>query len=135
MDSIAVKRFDGDILIFMPSENDIRETCELVEGRKYKHTKILPLYARLSAADQMKVFASMSGRKIVVATNVAETSITVPGIRYVVDSGVARISRYDPRTRTMSLPILPISKSTYTRLIICNLSGILWNGFKKRVSN
>ncbi|MBC2715389.1 MAG: ATP-dependent RNA helicase HrpA [Desulfobacteraceae bacterium] len=112
VDSIAGQYHAGDILVFMPTEHDIRETCENLEGRKYRHTIILPLYARLSAADQMKVFASHAGRKIIVATNVAETSITVPGIRYVVDTGVARISSYDPRTRTMSLPILSISKSS-----------------------
>jgi ATP-dependent helicase HrpA len=112
VDSIADHNHTGDILIFMPTEHDIRETCETLEGRKYRHTIVLPLYGRLSAADQMKVFASHAGRKIVVATNVAETSITVPGIRYVVDTGVARISSYDPRTRTMSLPILPVSKSS-----------------------
>ena len=112
VDSIADYSHAGDILVFMPTEHDIRETCENLEGRKYRHTIILPLYGRLSAGDQMKVFASHAGRKIVVATNVAETSITVPGIRYVVDTGVARISSYDPRTRTMSLPILPVSKSS-----------------------
>jgi len=112
VDSIADYHHTGDILVFMPTEHDIRETCEILEGRKYRHTIVLPLYGRLSAADQMKVFASHAGRKIVVATNVAETSITVPGIRYVVDTGVARISSYDPRTRTMSLPILPVSKSS-----------------------
>jgi len=112
VDSIADHKHTGDILVFMPTEHDIRETCENLEGRKYRHTIVLPLYGRLSAADQMKVFTSHAGRKIVVATNVAETSITVPGIRYVVDTGVARISAYDPRTRTMSLPILPVSKSS-----------------------
>ncbi len=112
VDSIADQYHAGDILVFMPTEHDIRETCENLEGRKYRHTIILPLYARLSAADQMKVFASYPGRKIIVATNIAETSITVPGVRYVVDTGVARISSYDPRTRTMSLPILPVSRSS-----------------------
>ena len=112
VDSIADQYHTGDILVFMPTEHDIRETCENLEGRKYRHTIVLPLYGRLSAADQMKVFAPHSGRKIVVATNVAETSITVPGIRYVVDTGVARISSYDSRTRTMSLPVLPVSKSS-----------------------
>ncbi|RJP86426.1 MAG: ATP-dependent RNA helicase HrpA [Desulfobacteraceae bacterium] len=112
VDTIMGQGQRGDILVFMPTEHDIRETCETLEGRKYRHTIVLPLYARLSAADQMKVFASHAGRKIVVATNVAETSITVPGIRYVVDTGVARISNYDPRTRTTTLPISPVSKSS-----------------------
>jgi ATP-dependent helicase HrpA len=112
VDTIMGQGRGGDILVFMPTEHDIRETCETLEGRKYRHTLVLPLYARLSAADQMKVFATHAGRKIVVATNVAETSITVPGIRYVVDTGVARISSYDPRTRTTTLPISPVSKSS-----------------------
>ncbi len=112
VDDIIHQSHNGDILIFMPTEHDIIETCETLVGRKYRRTSILPLYARLSAADQMKVFASCAGRKIVVATNIAETSITVPGIRYVVDTGVARISKYDPRTRTTALPVLPISKSS-----------------------
>jgi ATP-dependent helicase HrpA len=112
VDSIADHQHHGDILVFMPTEHDIRETCEILEGRKYRHTTVLPLYGRLSAADQMKVFAPHPGRKIVVATNVAETSVTVPGIRYVVDTGTARISSYDPRTRTMSLPVMPVSRSS-----------------------
>ncbi len=112
VDRIAGKPGAGDMLVFLPTEQDIRESCEVLEGRKYRATKILPLFGRLSAADQMKVFAPFSGRKIIVATNVAETSITVPGIRYVIDTGLARISRYDPRSRTTALPILPISKSS-----------------------
>ncbi len=112
VDDIAVKTLIGDILVFLPTEQDIREACETLEGRKYRNTRILPLFGRLSATDQLKVFASGSGRKIIVATNVAETSITVPGIRYVVDTGLARISRYDSRSRTTALPILPVSKSS-----------------------
>ena len=112
VDGIAGPGLAGDILVFMPTENDIRETCEILEGRKYRHTTVLPLYARLSAADQMGVFAPIAGRKIVVATNIAETSITVPGIRYVVDTGLARMSSYHPRTRTMSLPVVPVSRSS-----------------------
>ncbi|PIP41846.1 MAG: ATP-dependent RNA helicase HrpA [Desulfobacterales bacterium CG23_combo_of_CG06-09_8_20_14_all_51_8] len=112
VDGIAGPGLAGDILVFMPTENDIRETCETLEGRKYRHTTVLSLYARLSAADQMRVFAPVPGRKIVVATNIAETSITVPGIRYVVDTGLARISSYHSRTRTMSLPVVPVSKSS-----------------------
>jgi ATP-dependent helicase HrpA len=109
---IAQEGRPGDILMFMPTEQDIRETCEAIEGRRYKHTVVLPLFARLAAADQMRVFAPHAGRKIIVATNVAETSITVPGIRYVVDTGLARISRYDPKSRTTALPVTPISKSS-----------------------
>ena len=102
----------GDILMFMPTEADIRECCELLNGRSYLHAVVMPLYARMSASDQKKIFDPVSGRKIVVATNVAETSITIPGIRYVVDTGLARIPRYTPRTRTTSLPVTVISKSS-----------------------
>jgi ATP-dependent helicase HrpA len=102
----------GDILVFMPSEQDIRDTCELIEASGPKNSRILPLYARLTAAEQARVFARSSARKIIVATNVAETSITIPGIRCVVDSGLARISRYSPRSRTTSLPVMPISRSS-----------------------
>jgi len=102
----------GDVLVFMPTEQDIRDTVELLASRGYRGSVILPLFARLSAADQMRVFAPAAGRKIVVATNVAETSLTIPGIRYVVDSGLARISRYSPRTRTTALPVVPISRAS-----------------------
>ncbi len=111
-DRVTAESRSGDVLIFMPTEQDIRDTCEILSGRRYPHTTVLPLYARLSAADQMKVFSPQRGRKIVVATNVAETSITVPGIRYVIDTGLARISRYEPRSRTTCLPVLPVSRSS-----------------------
>ena len=102
----------GDILIFMPTEQDIRETCEILEGRKYSRVSILPLFARLSAFEQARVFSRQAGRKIIVSTNVAETSLTIPGIRYVVDTGLARISQYNPRSRTTALPVAPVSKSS-----------------------
>ena len=102
----------GDILIFMPSERDIRETCELLESRNYAETTILPMFARLSWSEQRRVFLPTHGRKIVVATNVAETSITIVGIRYVIDTGLARIARYSPRSRTSSLPVRAISRSS-----------------------
>ncbi len=102
----------GDILIFMPTEADIRECCELLNGRAWLHAVVMPLFARMSAADQKRIFEPVAGRKIVVATNVAETSITIPGVRYVVDTGLARIPRYTPRTRTTSLPVTAISKSS-----------------------
>ena len=102
----------GDILVFMPTEQDIRDTCELIEAAKPKKARILPLFARLTAAEQARVFARSAERKIIVATNVAETSITIPGIKYVVDSGLARISSYSPRSRTTSLPVVPISRSS-----------------------
>ncbi|MFO7748351.1 MAG: helicase-related protein, partial [Orrella sp.] len=102
----------GDILVFMPTEQDIRETCDILEANQYKAVTVLPLYARLSAPEQSRVFRPAAGRKIIVATNVAETSITIPNIKYVVDTGLARISNYIPATRTTALPISPISRSS-----------------------
>ena len=108
---IKQKKKPGDILVFMPTEQDILETCERLEGQKYFGTAILPLYARLPGTQQGKVY-HVKGPKIVVATNVAETSLTIPGIRYVVDTGLARISQYQPGTQINSLPISPISQSS-----------------------
>ncbi len=102
----------GDVLIFMPGERDIRETSDLLEGRFGREAEIIPLFGRLSAGDQQRVFAPAARRKIIIATNIAETSLTIPGIRYVIDSGLARISRYNPRTRTRRLPVEPISQSS-----------------------
>jgi ATP-dependent helicase HrpA len=102
----------GDMLIFMPTEQDIRDTCELLEGRRFDGTVVLPLFARLTGDEQQRVFSPFSGRKIVVATNVAETSLTIPGIRYVIDTGLARIPRYLTGARTTSLGVVPISKSS-----------------------
>jgi ATP-dependent helicase HrpA len=112
VENLDKRREQGDILIFMPTEQDIRETCALLAGRFREKTAILPLFSRLSAAEQLQVFRSMTMRKIVVATNVAETSITIPGIRFVIDSGLARIAQYNPRSRTAGLPVRPISKSS-----------------------
>ncbi len=103
---------DGDLLIFMPTEQDIRDTCELLAGRFGNEKCILPLFSRLAAADQERVFHRADRQKIVVATNVAETSLTIPNIRYVIDSGLARIAQYNPRTRTATLPVSPISQSS-----------------------
>jgi ATP-dependent helicase HrpA len=111
IDGLREKKRYGDVLVFMPTEEDILETCDRLEGRRYPGTTILPLFARLPASEQGRVYA-VSGSKIVVATNVAETSLTIPGIRYVIDTGLARISQYLPRTRTTSLPISPISQSS-----------------------
>ena len=108
---IKQKKKPGDILVFMPTEQDILEICERLEGRKYVGTAILPLYARLPGTQQGRVY-HVKGSKIVVATNVAETSLTIPGIRYVLDTGLARISQYQPGTRVNSLPISPISRSS-----------------------
>ncbi len=109
---ILYETHSGDLLIFMPGERDIREMSDQLEGRFNGEAEIIPLFGRLSAGDQQRVFASSSRRKIVIATNIAETSLTIPGIRYVIDSGLARISRYNPRTRIKRLPIEPISQSS-----------------------
>ena len=111
VDSLRLKKRFGDILIFMPTEEDILETCERLKGRRYPGTEVLPLFARLPASEQGRVY-SVKGEKIVVATNVAETSLTIPAIRYVIDTGLARIPRYLPGTRTTSLAIGPISRSS-----------------------
>ena len=102
----------GDILIFMSGEREIRDTADALNKLNLRHTEILPLYARLSNSEQNRVFQSHSGRRIVLATNVAETSLTVPGIKYVIDPGTARISRYSYRTKVQRLPIEPISQGS-----------------------
>ncbi len=102
----------GDVLVFLPGERDIRDTAELLRKHHPPHTEILPLYARLSADQQARIFRPHKGRRIVLATNVAETSLTVPGIRYVVDTGLARISRYSYRTKVQRLPIEPVSQAS-----------------------
>ncbi|GLX94473.1 ATP-dependent RNA helicase HrpA [Herbidospora sp. NBRC 101105] len=99
----------GDILVFLSGEREIRDTAEALKGRR---EEVLPLYARLSAAEQHKVFQRGSRRRIVLATNVAETSLTVPGIKYVIDPGTARISRYSHRLKVQRLPIEPISQAS-----------------------
>ncbi|MBA2624134.1 MAG: ATP-dependent RNA helicase HrpA, partial [Acidimicrobiia bacterium] len=108
---------DADILVFLPGEREIRDTADALAKREFRNTEVLPLYARLSTADQHRVFQPPSavgrkGRRIVLATNVAETSLTVPGIRSVVDPGTARISRYNRRTKVQRLPIEPISQAS-----------------------
>ena len=102
----------GDILIFMNGEREIRDTAEALQKQNLKHTEILPLFARLSAQEQNKIFHSSGLNRIVLATNVAETSLTVPGIKYVIDPGTARISRYSYRTKVQRLPIEPISQAS-----------------------
>lgn len=101
----------GDMLIFMPTERDIRETVERLRGMKRPELLVLPLFSRLGKSEQEAIFNDFGKRKIVVSTNIAETSITVPNIRFVIDTGLARISRYAPRLRTNRLPIEPISKA------------------------
>ena len=102
----------GDVLVFLSGEREIRDTAEALRGLKLRDTEVLPLYARLTAEEQHRVFESHSGRRVVLATNVAETSLTVPGIRYVVDPGTARISRYSARLKVQRLPIEAISQAS-----------------------
>ncbi|WFB08687.1 ATP-dependent RNA helicase HrpA [Streptomyces sp. LX-29] len=102
----------GDILVFLSGEREIRDTADALNRKALPFTEVLPLYARLSHAEQHRVFQRHTGRRIVLATNVAETSLTVPGIRYVIDTGMARISRYSYRTKVQRLPIEPISQAS-----------------------
>ncbi|MEU0050315.1 ATP-dependent RNA helicase HrpA [Streptomyces sp. NPDC006309] len=102
----------GDILVFLSGEREIRDTADALEKKRYRFTEVLPLYARLSHAEQHRVFQQHTGRRIVLATNVAETSLTVPGIKYVIDPGFARISRYSHRTKVQRLPIEAISQAS-----------------------
>jgi len=118
------RREYGDILIFMPTERDINETIELLvqelnpptlpknKGPQRSNIHILPLFGRLRAADQGRVFKHLPGQKIVVATNIAETSVTVPGIRYVIDTGLARVSTYNIRARTTSMPVTAVARAS-----------------------
>ncbi|HEX9994168.1 MAG TPA: ATP-dependent RNA helicase HrpA [Acidimicrobiales bacterium] len=102
----------GDVLVFLSGEREIRDTADALARCGLRDTEVLPLFGRLSTADQHRVFERHTGRRVVLATNVAETSITVPGIRYVVDPGTARISRYNRRTKVQRLPIEPISQAS-----------------------
>jgi len=115
LDELA-REGDGDVLVFLSGENEIRDAEDAIRSRNLPRTEVLPLYGRLSAADQHRVFDTRRApgirRRIVLATNVAETSLTVPGIRYVVDAGTARISRYSVRSKVQRLPIEPISQAS-----------------------
>ncbi|TDD41556.1 ATP-dependent RNA helicase HrpA [Saccharopolyspora elongata] len=102
----------GDILVFLSGEREIRDATDALKQQNLRNTEVLPLYARLTAAEQHRVFQPHSGRRIVLSTNVAETSLTVPGIKYVIDPGTARISRYSFRTKVQRLPIEPISQAS-----------------------
>ncbi|WP_279328678.1 ATP-dependent RNA helicase HrpA [Streptomyces sp. OS603R] len=102
----------GDILVFLSGEREIRDTADALNKKRYRSTEVLPLYARLSHAEQHRVFQQHGGRRIVLATNVAETSLTVPGIKYVIDPGFARVSRYSHRTKVQRLPIEPVSQAS-----------------------
>lgn len=103
---------DGDILVFLSGEREIRDAAEFLAAKKYPRTEILPLYGRLAAGDQQKIFSDHTGRRIVLATNVAETSLTVPGIRFVIDPGLARVSRFSQRLKVQRLPIEPVSQAS-----------------------
>ncbi|MCU1687162.1 MAG: ATP-dependent helicase HrpA [Amycolatopsis sp.] len=102
----------GDILVFLSGEREIRDTADALNKQDLRNTEVLPLYARLSSAEQHRVFNRHTGRRVVLATNVAETSLTVPGIKYVIDPGTARISRYSHRTKVQRLPIEPVSQAS-----------------------
>ncbi|PAV27004.1 ATP-dependent RNA helicase HrpA [Tamilnaduibacter salinus] len=108
----AEKQPPGDVLVFLPGEREIRELSKELRHADLRHTEVLPLYSRLSNREQNRVFQSHPGRRIVLSTNVAETSLTVPGIRYVIDTGVARISRYSVRSKIQRLPVEPISQAS-----------------------
>ena len=102
----------GDILVFMPTERDIRETGDLIDGRRLPRVEVVPLFGRLTNAEQQRVFAPSPLRKVIVATNIAETSLTIPGIRFVIDTGLARLGRYTPQSRTRRLPVEPVAQSS-----------------------
>ncbi|KQQ64115.1 ATP-dependent RNA helicase HrpA [Pseudomonas sp. Leaf129] len=106
------RKTPGDVLVFLPGEREIRDAADMLRKAQLRHTEILPLYARLSPAEQQRIFQSHPGRRVVLATNVAETSLTVPGIRYVIDSGTARISRYSYRAKVQRLPIEAVSQAS-----------------------
>lgn len=108
----SVGKGPGDVLVFLPGEREIRDAAEILRKAQLRHTEILPLYARLSPAEQQRIFQPHPGRRVVLATNVAETSLTVPGIRYVIDSGTARISRYSYRAKVQRLPIEAVSQAS-----------------------
>lgn len=112
LERILLESDRGDVLVFLATERDIREAADLIESRNFGPLEIVPLFGRLAAADQQRVFAPSRRRKIVLSTNIAETSLTIPGIRFVIDTGEARISRFNNRTRTRRLPIEPIAQSS-----------------------
>ncbi|MEI6890830.1 MAG: ATP-dependent RNA helicase HrpA [Pontiella sp.] len=103
---------DGDVLIFLPGEREIKEATKKLEGQRWKNTEVLPLYGRLSMGEQQRVFKVGGRRRIILATNVAETSITIPGIHYVIESGQVRLSRYNPRTQVQGLQVEQVSQAS-----------------------
>ncbi len=112
VEDALIETSDGDVLVFMPTERDIRDAKEMLEGRLGRSAEVLTLFGRMPAAEQQRVFAPGPKRRVVIATNVAETSVTIPRISCVVDTGLARLSRYNPRTRTKRLPVEDISQSS-----------------------
>lgn len=112
VEDALIETDSGDVLVFLPTERDIREACELLEGRLGSGYEVLPLYGRLSGGEQQRIFVPGRKRRVIVATNVAETSITIPRIRCVVDSGLARVSRYNAQKRIKRLPVEPVSQSS-----------------------
>ncbi|MBM3846042.1 MAG: ATP-dependent RNA helicase HrpA, partial [Verrucomicrobia bacterium] len=112
IEDILTSSSTGDVLTFLPGERDIRELKDLLITRGVYGVDVIPLFGRLSGSDQQRAFQPSTLRKIVLATNIAETSITLPGVRFVIDSGMARISRYNPRTRVKRLPVEPVSQSS-----------------------
>ena len=103
---------NGDILVFLPGEREIRDALDMLDGRNYPHTEVMPLFGRLSAAEQNRIFQRSSRRRIILATNVAETSLTIPGIRFVIDTGLVRLSRYNPKSSIQELRVEFISKAS-----------------------
>ncbi|WP_034641485.1 ATP-dependent RNA helicase HrpA [Chitinilyticum aquatile] len=112
VENLWLRDGNGDVLVFLPGEREIRETAEELRKAKLRDAEILPLFARLSNEDQQRIFRPSNGRRIVLATNVAETSLTVPGIRYVIDSGLARVNRYSPRAKVEQLLVEKISQAS-----------------------
>jgi ATP-dependent helicase HrpA len=108
---VLAESSDGDVLVFMPTERDIRETVDQLEAQLPSRVECLSLFGRMPAADQQRIFSPDQRRRVIVATNVAETSLTLPRIRTVIDTGLARLSRYNPRTRTKRLPVEEIAQS------------------------
>ncbi|HEY1083188.1 MAG TPA: ATP-dependent RNA helicase HrpA [Prosthecobacter sp.] len=112
VEDVLIETSEGDVLVFMPTERDIRETRDLLDGRLGRGMEVLALFGRMASHEQQRVFSPGPKRRVIIATNVAETSITLPRIRYVVDTGLARMSRYNPRTRTKRLPVEAVSQSS-----------------------
>jgi len=112
VERVLLESAQGDLLVFLPTERDIREVRDQLEGRRLGALEIVPLFGRLTNAEQQRVFAPARHRKVVLATNIAETSLTIPGIRFVIDTGLARVSRYAPQSRTRRLPVEAVSQSS-----------------------